>query len=63
MSPCPTERRAVPRSGAGGVGAAAPGRLAEVDPAEAEHGVATGRAEAPHHIPFGFHGQFFRDKT
>ena len=21
------------------------------------------RAEAPHHIPFGFHGQFFRDKT
>ena len=20
------------------------------------------RAEAPHHIPFGFHGQFFRDK-
>ena len=21
------------------------------------------RAEAPHHIPFGFHGQFFRDKS
>jgi carotenoid cleavage dioxygenase-like enzyme len=20
------------------------------------------RAEAPHHIPFGFHGQYFRDK-
>jgi carotenoid cleavage dioxygenase-like enzyme len=20
------------------------------------------RAEAPHHIPFGFHGQFFREK-
>jgi beta,beta-carotene 9',10'-dioxygenase len=21
------------------------------------------RAEAPHHIPFGFHGQYFRDKA
>jgi carotenoid cleavage dioxygenase-like enzyme len=30
---------------------------------DAESFTEVARAEAPHHIPFGFHGQYFREKT